>query len=211
MLEAMDAFADRVAAGELLADRLRGIARNDAVVLGLPRGGVVVAAQVASRLSAPLDVVVVRKLRTPGHAELAMGALAVFGTHTAVVRVEDVIDRARIDDSTFESAHRRELEVARQRSAEWSPNPPGVAGRTAVAVDDGLATGATMRAAIAVLREAGAARVVAAAPVGAAETVRGLDAEVVCLLTPPRFRAVGVHYRDFGEVSDDTVRELLQT
>lgn len=209
MLEPVDAFADRAAAGELLADRLRGVVGDDAVVLGLPRGGVVVAAQVARRLAAPLDVVVVRKLRTPGHAELAMGALAVFGTHTAVVRVEEVIDRARIDDVTFESAHRRELEVARQRAAEWSPDPPDIAGRTAVAVDDGLATGATMRAAVAVLREAGAARVVAAAPVGAAETVRALDAEVVCPLTPERFRAVGVHYRDFGEVTDATVRELL--
>lgn len=205
-------FADRAAAGDALAEQLTATGelagRDDVVVLGLPRGGVVVAARVAHRLGAPLDVVVVRKLRAPSHRELAMGALAVWGTHTAVVEVEQVI--ANVDLAAFDAARLRELDVARQRAAAWSPHPPELRGRTAVLVDDGLATGATMRAAIAVTRAAGVARVLAAAPVCAPETLHELPADdVVCVRAPQGFLAVGAHYRDFREVTDDTVAELL--
>jgi putative phosphoribosyl transferase len=207
-------FRDRDDAGQQLALALAHYAgRPDVVVLGLPRGGVVVAARVAERLYAPLDVVVARKIPAPGHRELAMGALAVWRGLDAVVRNDHVIESARVSPEAFESDRHRELEVARRRAADWSPAPPDLAGRTVIVVDDGLATGATMRAALEVLRLAGAAHLVAAVPVGVAvelTEVRRRTDDVVCVLVPDRFLSVGSHYGDFGEVVDATVTRELE-
>jgi putative phosphoribosyl transferase len=206
-------FADRNAAGAALAGCLGHLGgRDDVLVLGLPRGGVVVAARVAERLHARLDVVVARKLGCPGHQELAVGAVALWGPHVAVIRNEDVLRRAGVSDAEFDSARRRELEVARHRAAQWGQLPSSVADTVVVLVDDGLATGATMNAAAAAARRAGPGRLVAAIPVGAPEEVRALTLavdEVVCVHTPHVFRAVGAHYGDFSQVDDRIVaREL---
>jgi putative phosphoribosyl transferase len=205
-------FADRNDAGRALAERLAEHAgRPEVVVLGLPRGGVVIAARIADRLGAPLGVVVARKLRCPGAAELAMGAVAVWGEHSATVRIERVLLRAAVSPAAFGDAERAELHTARQRLADWQATPLDVAGRTVIVADDGLATGATMRAALAVLGSAGAARLIAAVPVGARREVEELPAEVVCLDAPTAFRSVGAHYADFDQVADATVaRELAR-
>lgn len=212
-----DRFADRVEAGGLLGEAVRdalGQADADAVVLGLPRGGVVVAAEVADALGAPLDVLVVRKIGAPGQPELAMGALAA-GT---VVRNADLVHALGIDDATFDAAAEAEREVAdaRERSYRGIHSPTPLAGRTAVVVDDGLATGATARAAVTALRhreDDRPGRVVLAVPVaprdGLLELSRLVD-DVVCLRTPHPFVAVGEWYRGFGQTSDDEVRALLQ-
>jgi putative phosphoribosyl transferase len=209
----MESFADRRAAGDALATRLAHLAgRDDVLVLGLPRGGIVVAARVAERLGAALDVVVVRKLRCPGHDELAMGALALWGNHVSVVRNDEVIARAGVSPVEFDAARLRELNVARHRAADWGQLPPQVHDRVVVLVDDGLATGATMRAAVKALRTAGAGRLVVAVPVGAPEELRDMRRradEVVFVDAPPNFHAVGVHYRDFGQVDDMTVARAL--
>ncbi len=206
-------FRDRDDAGQQLARALAHYARRpDVVVLGLPRGGVVVAARVAEELDAPVDVVVARKIPAPGHRELAMGALAVWDGRDAVVRNEHVIESARVSPDTFEADRLLELEVAHRRAADWSPVPPDLAGRTAIVVDDGLATGATMRAALEVLRLAGAAHLVAAVPVGVKAELADLRQrtdDVVCVLAPEPFLSVGSHYADFGEVVDATVRREL--
>ncbi len=203
-------FADRAAAGHALARALVGATEPDALVVGLPRGGVVVAARVAEALAAELDVVVARKVRTPGAAELAMGAVAVWGPHAVTVRIEHVITRARVDETDFARAAAAELARARDGAARWQqPQPADLNGRTVVVVDDGLATGATMRAALAVLRAAGAGRLVAAVPVGAPVEVAATGVQTVCLLTPDQFRSVGAHYRDFGQVDDATVAAEL--
>jgi predicted phosphoribosyltransferase len=180
-------------------------------VLALPRGGVPVAFPVARALHAPLDILAVRKLGVPGHEELAMGAVAAGG-----VRVVngDVVDGLGIDDHTLDevtAVESRRLvdQEARLRSGR---QPAAMAGRTVVLVDDGLATGSTMRAAIASARKQGAALVVVGVPVGAASSVAALRTvadQVVCPATPPFFRAVGLAYLDFSEVSDDDVRSLL--
>jgi putative phosphoribosyl transferase len=191
-----------------------GEAGLDAVVLGLPRGGVVVAAEVADALGAPLDVLVVRKIGAPGQPELAMGALAA-GT---VVRNADLVHALGIDDATFDAAADAEREVAhaRERSYRGVLSPTPLRGRTAVVVDDGLATGATARAAVTALRHRGddrPDRVVLAVPVaprdGLLDMSRVVD-DVVCLRTPHPFLAVGAWYRRFGQTSDDEVRALLQ-
>jgi putative phosphoribosyl transferase len=211
----MEPFADRRAAGDALADRLTHLAdRDDVLVLGLPRGGIVVAARVAERLGAAFDVVVVRKLRCPGHEELAMGALALWGNHESIVRNDEVIARAGVSTAAFDAARLRELNVARHRAADWGQLPPHVHDRVVVLVDDGLATGATMRAAVKAVRTAGAGRLVVAVPVGAPDELRDMQRmadEVAFVDAPPQFRAVGVHYRDFGQVDDATVaRELAR-
>lgn len=207
-----ETFADRGAAGDALADRLTHLAERRLLVLGLPRGGVVVAARVAERLTARLDAVIVRKIGTPGRPELAMGALALWGPHAAVVRNEHVIARAGVSEAAFEAARRRESDEAARRAAEWGRPVPDVAETDVVLVDDGLATGATMHAAVEVARRAGAGRVVVAVPVGAPDELRELEFEVdevVCCSAPQSFHAVGLHYRDFGEVDDATVRRML--
>jgi putative phosphoribosyl transferase len=180
------------------------------LVLGLPRGGVPVAAEVAKALSAPLDVLVARKLGVPAQPELAMGAIA------AGVRVvhQAVVDALAIAPGVIDAVAAREgAEVARREESYRAGRPPlDVAGRTVVAVDDGLATGSTMRAAVAALRARGARRIVVAVPVGARETCQDLAGEadeVVCALTPAGFHAVGQWYSDFTQTTDDEIRALL--
>ncbi len=209
-----ETFADRAAAGDALADRLAQLADRRVLVLALPRGGVVVAARIADRLRAPLDVVIVRKIGTPGHRELAMGAIALWGPHSAVVRNEHVIASARVSDADFETARRREADEAQRRVLEWGRPVPDVTATEVVLVDDGLATGATMYAAVEVARRAGAGRLTAAVPVGAPDELRELAHrvdDVVYLAAPDPFHAVGLHYRNFAEVDDATVTALLAT
>lgn len=206
------AFADRVDAGRRLGaavrDRLRG---GPALVLGLPRGGVPVAVEVAAALGAPVDVLVVRKVGVPTQPELAMGAVAGGGV---TVRNEDVLRLLPFAAPLFESAAARErAEVERRERAFRGDRPPLAAeGRTVVLVDDGVATGATVRAAIAAARALGAARVVVAVPVASPEALALLEAEadeVVCLEAPRAFHAVGAWYADFPQLTDEEVRALL--
>jgi putative phosphoribosyl transferase len=207
-----EAFADRRSAGDALADRLGHLAGRRLLVLGLPRGGVVVAARIAERLTAPLGVVVVRKIGCPGQPELAMGALAIWGPHSAVVRNQHVIDRAGVSGPEFDASHAREQHEAARRAAEWGRPVPDVSATDVVLADDGLATGATMHAAVAVARQAGAGRLIVAVPVGAPDELRELEMQVdelVCAFAPHPFHAVGLHYRDFREVDDATVTRLL--
>jgi putative phosphoribosyl transferase len=181
-------------------------------VLGLPRGGVPVAFEVARFLGAPLDVFVVRKLGVPGHRELAMGALASGGVR---VLNEDVLVAAQLNAAEVEEATRRELAELERQERELRAGRAAleVEGRAAILVDDGLATGATMRAAIAALRQRQVAWITVAVPVAPPETcasLRGEVDEVVCTLTPDPFTAVGLWYRDFAPVSDQEVRALLE-
>ncbi len=211
----LDAYEDRDEAGQVLAESLAAYAgRDDVVVLGLPRGGVPVAARVARALAAPLDVLVVRKLGLPGHAELAMGALALVGGDVAVVRNERVLRRHRVTAAQFESARSRELEPLRERENDLRRGREAVRvrDRTVVVVDDGLATGATMRAALAALRTQHPSRVVVAVPVGSRSTCGMLEGEadeVVCAWFPAAFSAVGQAYVDFGQTTDEEVRRAL--
>jgi putative phosphoribosyl transferase len=197
-----------------LAAALRAYANNSTViVLGLPRGGVPVAYEVARALHAPLDVFVVRKLGVPGHRELAMGAIASGGIR---VLNQDVIDALRIPTATVEAvAAEEQREVERQRRAFRDDLPlPELAGRTVIVVDDGLATGSTMRAAVKALRRRDPARIVVAAPVGAAETCRVLATEadqVVCPNIPDDFHAVSLWYDEFLQTTDQEVRDLLES
>jgi putative phosphoribosyl transferase len=204
-------FAGRDEAGRVLGGilqrRLESLA--GVVVLALPRGGVPVAFEVARALAAPLDVLVVRKLGVPGHEELAAGAIGSGG-----VRVLNPDVAAFLDAATLEAVTRRELLELERREREYRGGSPArdVAGRTAVIVDDGLATGASMRAAIETLRPRNPARVVAAVPVAARETcdeLRPLVDDMVCAETPDPFHAVGLWYREFRPVSDTEVRILL--
>jgi predicted phosphoribosyltransferase len=206
------AFRDRAEAGRVLAGALEHLAGEPhLVVLALPRGGVPVAAEVAVALGAPLDVLVVRKLGVPGHPELAMGAIAGGGV--------EVLNRSVIDglgigaDAIAEVASREAAELARREQAYRPGRPPvQVAGRVVVVVDDGLATGSTMRAAVAAVRAQSPARVVVAVPVGARPTCGELAAEadeVVCARTPEGFVAVGQWYDDFSETTDDEIRAIV--
>jgi putative phosphoribosyl transferase len=206
-------FQDRTDAGRRLAVELAEYAnRPDVLVLGLPRGGVPVAYEVAQALRAPLDVFVVRKLGVPGHEELAMGAIASGG-----VRVvnQDVVEELGISDEALDEVTRAELRELerRERTYRGDRPPPAVRGRTVILIDDGLATGSTMRAAIAALRRLAPARIVVAVPTAAAETCEALRGEVddvVCAVTPARFYAVGLWYDDFSQTSDEAVHELLE-
>jgi putative phosphoribosyl transferase len=203
-------FADRADAGRQLATRLEHLRGPDLVVLGLPRGGVVVAAQVARALDAPLDVLVVRKLGHPGQPELAIGAIGEGGVR---VLTPDPSVREGVDESALQTVELREVEVLRERVARLRRDRPRVdlRGRVALIVDDGIATGSTIRAACLVARGLGAARVVVGVPVGPADAVGGLREadEVVCLATPARFVAVGVHYGNFSQTSEEEVLALL--
>jgi predicted phosphoribosyltransferase len=206
-------FADRREAGAELAAQLgEYAARNDIIVLGLPRGGVPVAYEIARALDVPLDIFIVRKLGLPGHRELAMGAIASGGIRVLnddVVRWSGV-SRTAIEEVTAEE--RRELERREREYRDRRP-PLDLADRVVILVDDGLATGSTMKAAVEAVRQQKPARVVVAVPVGARDTCqlfeRIADA-VVCARTPEPFSAVGLWYRDFSETSDDEVRELLR-
>lgn len=209
-------FADRRAAGRALAARLLddGAADAGAVVLGLPRGGVVVAAEVAAALGAPLDVVLVRKLGLPAQPELAMGAIAAAGDAVETVRTLAVLDREPVTDEAFEDVRRRELSELRRREAAYRTSRPPVplSGRAVVLVDDGLATGATMRAAVAAVRRQAPASITVAVPVGSPRVCREFAAvvdRVVCLETPASFRAVGQAYRDFAATEDHEVVDAL--
>jgi predicted phosphoribosyltransferase len=208
-------FADRRDAGRALGERLAEQPRGDAVVLGLPRGGVLVAAEVARILAAPLDVLLVRKVGLPGQPELAMGAIAAAGGELETVRSEDVLVRSGTTPEEFDEVRTAEVRELRRREAAYRGGgaPLDVRGRAVVLVDDGLATGATMRAAVAAVRRAGAAHVTVAVPVGsrrACERLAAEGAEVVCLWAPAAFRAVQQGYADFAETGDDEVRAALR-
>jgi putative phosphoribosyl transferase len=211
----MPRYADRHDAGVALAEALAGYAgRADVVVLGVPRGGVVVAAPIAASLAAPLDVLVVRKLGLPGRPELAMGAIADVAGEVAVVRNEDVLRRWPVPEDAAQAVLQAELAELRRREDVYRAGRAAVpvAGRTAIVVDDGLATGASMRAAVAGVRSLGATAVVVAVPVGAPEPCLALRPwvdDVVCLWTPRPFRAVAQAYRDFAAVSDEEVLRSL--
>lgn len=205
-------YKDRTDAGKQLAERLAPYKdKADVIVLGLPRGGVPVAYEVASALHAPLDVYLVRKLGAPGQEELAMGAIATGGV---MLLNHDVIRELDISDEIIRAISMREWqEMARREGLYRGDRPlPEVAGKTVILVDDGLATGFTMRAAIAALKKQGPARIVVAVPVAAAQTAAELSSEVdelVCLFTPDQFYAVGLWYGDFRPVTDEEVRKLL--
>jgi putative phosphoribosyl transferase len=207
-------FADRREAGRALGERLAAQPRDDAVVLGLPRGGAVVAAGAAAVLGVPVDVLLVRKLGVPGQPELAMGAIAAWGEVLHTVRTEDVIARARVGPAAFEGVRQAELAELRRREVAYrgSRPPERVRGRPVILADDGLATGATMRAAVTAMRGCGAARITVAVPVGSPRACASLadDAdELVCLWAPDGFRAVQQGYADFRPTSDDEVRAAL--
>ena len=210
MKDARLPFQDRRQGGRVLAarlDHLRG--RDGLLVLALPRGGVAVAFEVAHELRAPLDVFVVRKLGFPGHEEYAMGAIASGG-----VRVMNPVAGMPVSAEALALVMAREQDELARRELLYRGERPaiGIRGRTVIVVDDGLATGATMRAAVLAIRQQRPAHLVIAVPVGAAETCAQLrhDAdEVVCAATPNPFRAVGLWYEDFPQASDDEVHELL--
>jgi predicted phosphoribosyltransferase len=208
----MRLFHDRADAGRQLAERLGGYAhRTDVLVLGLPRGGVPVASEVAMRLEAPLDVFLVRKLGVPGHAELAMGALAAGGIE--VLNEELIADLAISAASVAEIAARERLELYRRDRVFRRGRPmPDVASHTVILIDDGLATGATMEAAVRAIRQLSPAEVVVAVPVGARETcarLASLADRLVCLATPEPFDAVGQWYENFSQTTDEEVQQLL--
>jgi predicted phosphoribosyltransferase len=207
-------FDDRFDAGRELAEKLGHYAgRPDVVVLALPRGGVPVGYEVARALGAPLDVFLVRKLGVPGREELAMGAIASGGVQ---VVNEQVVDRLGLSEAVLRQAAEaegREL-TRRERRYREGRDPPDLAGRVVILVDDGLATGSTMRAAVAAARRLGPARVVVAVPTAPASTCQSLREEadeVVCATTPRPFRAVGYSYRSFPQTSDEEVSALLRS
>jgi predicted phosphoribosyltransferase len=203
-------FRDRAEAGRLLGERLRDLHLDGVVVLGLPRGGVVVAAEVARALDAPLDIVVARKLGVPWQPELAFGAVA----PGVVVLQRDVLRAIGLEPAEIDVAVAREtarLGPLAERYRGDAPAAP-LGDRTAIVIDDGLATGATATAAARSVRLAAPRRIVVAVPVGAAQTTAALRAEVdavVCLAEPRDFHAVGIYYDDFAPVSDEEVRLLL--
>jgi len=205
-------YRNRTDAGRRLAGLLQDYAgRPDVIVLGLPRGGVPVAFEVAQALHAPLDVFVVRKLGLPAHPELAIGAIASGG-----VRIVDqgALRRFGVTEEQLAAVAATEERELRRREGQYRDGLPlpDVAGKTVILIDDGLATGATMAAAATALRAQGPGRLVVAVPVAAAETCeafQGLVDEVVCGATPEPFHAVGLWYEDFSQTSDDEVRELL--
>jgi predicted phosphoribosyltransferase len=205
-------FHDRRDAGRYLATKLSDYAdRSDVLVLALPRGGVPVGYEVAQALHAPLDVFLVRKLGVPGHEELAMGAIATGG-----VRVvnQQLVQALGISPAAVEAVVAREQQELERRERAYRDDrpPPDVRGRTCILVDDGLATGSTMRAAVAALRCESAASIVVAVPVAPLETCEELQADadrIVCALTPEPFYAVGLWYEDFAQTTDEEVYDLL--
>jgi putative phosphoribosyl transferase len=206
----MSIFEDRVDAGRQLGRRLAELRGQDVVVLGLPRGGVPVAFEVAAALEAPLDVIVVRKLGLPYQPELAMGAIGEGG---ARVLDAQVLAHSRVTEPELQSVEDRERDVLENRVARFRKgrSREDLTGRLAVIVDDGIATGSTARVACRIARALGAARVILAVPVAPAETLAALTEpdEVLCLATPRQFTAVGYHYRDFSPTDDDEVLQLL--
>ena len=206
-------FKNRTDAGQFLAEKLtQYMNRADVVVLALPRGGVPVAYEVAQRLNAPLDVFVVRKLGVPGYEELAMGAIASGGVRVLNL---DVLSHLLIHEAIIDQVTEFELSELKRRERLYRGNRPPleVKGKTVIIVDDGLATGSTMRAAVKALRQKQPKKIVVAVPVGARETCDSFENEVdtmaVCAITPEPFQAVGLWYQDFSQTTDEEVRELL--
>ena len=206
------AFPDRAEAGRFLATKLSKYSgRDDVIVLGLPRGGVPVAYEVARALRVPLDVFIVRKLGVPGFEELAVGAIASGGVR---VLNEDVARALPNANEIIEAVTKRETAELERREQEYRDGRPApdLQGKTVILIDDGLATGATMRAAVKALRQRGAAKIVVAVPVGPPDTCREFEDEadeVVCASAPEFFQAVGQYYEDFSQTSDEEVRDLL--
>lgn len=205
-------FHDRITAGRKLAQRLNYLKNKGVVVLGLPRGGVPVAFQVALELNAPLDVIVVRKLGVPFQPELAMGAVGEGGI---VIKNDEVIRMAKISTEQFTQAQARENEEVFKRATKFREgrSPVSLKTRIALIVDDGVATGSTAQAACDVAHALGAEKVILAVPVGSKEAVAALTSradEVICLEIPENFFAVGEWYEDFSPVSDEEVVELLR-
>jgi len=206
------AFPNREEAGRLLAEKLEKYAgRNDVIVLGLPRGGVPVAYEVAQRLGVPLDVFIVRKLGVPGFEELAAGAIASGGVR---VLNEDVLRALPKADQVIESVTAKETAELERREKSYRDDRPApeLRDRVVILVDDGLATGATMRAAVKALRQRGVAKIVVAVPVGPPDTCREFEDEAdetICASAPEFFQAVGQYYEDFSQTSDEEVRDLL--
>ena len=209
----MSLFRDRADAGRRLAAKLTAYAgRHDVLVLALPRGGVPVAAEVARELGVPLDVYLVRKLGVPGHEELALGAIASGGT---IALNDDIVRGLAIPATVIDTLVRQERHELERRERDYRGDRPipDVTGRVVILVDDGLATGATMRAAVEALRARHPVRLVVAVPVGAPETCSALELladEVTCAVTPEPFYAVGLWYADFDQTTDAEVRALLE-
>jgi putative phosphoribosyl transferase len=206
-------YRDRSDAGKKLATKLSAYKdRDDVLVLALPRGGVPVAFEVAQALDAPLDVFLVRKLGVPGHEELAMGAIATGGVR---VLNEEVVDYLQIPDRVIDSIAATELKELKRRAVAYRGNrrEPEVKGKTVILIDDGLATGSTIRAAAQALRQQQPARIVVAVPVSAPQTCDeyqiGVD-EIICAATPEPFWGVGLWYHDFSQTTDEEVRDLLE-
>lgn len=207
-------FRDRADAGRLLGVKLRARGYPDPVVYALPRGGVAVAVEIAESLDAPLDLLLVRKIGVPGYEELAAGSI-VDGEQPDIVMNEDVARAAQLSRADIEAAGARELEEIERRRALYLPGrtPVSAKYRTAILVDDGIATGASMKAGIVAIRRRAPRRIVIAVPVAAADTVAELAEladEVVCLAAPRHFGAVGYYYRDFHQLDDDEVVALLR-
>lgn len=207
-------FIDRVEAGRLLAEKLIEKNYADPVILALPRGGVPVGAEIAEALNAPLDVVLVRKIGVPSQPELAVGAV-VDGSNPQVVVNEDVRQLAGVSREQFEQEKERQLgEIERRRKLYLNGRErAAIKGKTAIVVDDGIATGATVRAALKALRQDEPARLVLAVPVAPPDTVAQLRASVddlICLQMPEPFYAIGLHYSDFAQISDDEVVAVLK-
>jgi putative phosphoribosyl transferase len=207
-------FADRAEAGRLLAERLAALRLEAPLVLALPRGGVPVAAVVARALGAPLDVALVRKIGAPYQPELAVGAVA-DGEEPEIVLNEEIVASLGIDPDFIADRARRELATIEQRRADYAPLRARVdpEGRAVIVIDDGIATGMTMQAALRHLKRRKPARLVAAVPVASREALEMLEREadeVVCLAAPRDFGSVGSFYRDFGQVSDEEVAALLR-
>ncbi len=211
-MSADDRFPDRREAGRLLGEALTKLELDNPVVLALPRGGVPVGYEVAKKLGVPLDVLLVRKIGAPGHEEYGIGAL-VDGASPQVVIDEKAARMVGADKAYIDQTVARELAELERRRAAYCTHPPmQLAGRVVVVVDDGIATGGTVRAALKGLGQAGAQRVVLAVPVAPADILRELKSlcdDVVCLAAPAPFYAVGAHYRDFGQTTDDEVIRLL--
>lgn len=206
-------FTNRAEAGQMLASRLKAyVGRKDVIVLGIPRGGVPVAFEIADALRAPLDVFVARKLGVPGQEELAFGAIASGGVRILNSEIIQLVNISKLDIERVTIQEQRELE-RRERLYRGTRPPLDVRGRTVILVDDGIATGSSIRAAISALRQLKPADLIVAAPVAPLDTSRELTREVddlVCLETPRMFQAIGQFYDDFSQVTDEEVADLLR-
>lgn len=212
-MSAVSRFADRRQAGHLLGEAVVSLGLEDPVVLALPRGGVPVGFEVASALQAPLDILLVRKIGAPGHEEYGIGAL-VDGDSPQIVIDERAARTVGASEAYIARAIERQLaEVERRRAAYRTGDPVPLADKTVVVVDDGIATGGTVRAALQALGQVGAKRIVLAVPVAPVDSLEGLDElcdRIVCLTSPEPFYAVGAHYADFDQTGDEEVVDLLE-